>query len=187
MTSCTSAAAAPLRARPIPDPSPPVLADAALEPAPAPDSTFVQGTLAFSLATVDDEFFGPQPTAARDLPDPQTWVTNLAQALVEVMSGTRPAPQVIRWTSPEVYSAVARRSAMAARRQAVRHTAGGSSPGSPSRPGRRAVVRRVRICEPADGVVEACAVVVDSGRVRALALRLVGMDRRWLVTELQVG
>ena len=29
--------------------------------------------------------------------------------------------------------------------------------------------------------------VVDSGRVRALALRLVGMDRRWLVTELQVG
>jgi hypothetical protein len=185
MTSSTSTAAAPLRARPIPDPSPPVLTDAA--PEPAPDSTFVQGTLAFSLATVEDEFFGPQPTAARDLPDPQTWVANLAQALVEVMSGTRPAPQVIRWTSPEVYSAVARRSAMAARRQAVRHTGGGSSPGLPPRPGRRAVVRRVRICEPADGVVEACAVVVDAGRVRALALRLVGVDRRWLVTELQVG
>jgi hypothetical protein len=185
MTSSTSTDAAPLRARPIPDPSPPVLADAA--PEPAPDSPFVQGTLAFSLATVEDEFFGPQPTAARDLPDPQAWVANLAQALVEVMSGTRPAPQVIRWTSPEVYSAVAGRSAMAARRQAVRHTGGGSSPAAPPRAARRAVVRRVRICEPADGVVEACAVVVDAGRVRALALRLVGVDRRWLVTELQVG
>jgi hypothetical protein len=185
MTSSTSAAAAPLHTRPIPDPSPPVLADAA--PEPAPDDTFVQGTLAFSLATVEDEFFGPQPTAARDLPDPQTWVANLAQALVEVMSGTRPAPQVIRWTSPEVYSAVARRSAMAARRQAARHPGDGSRHGAPPRAGRRAVVRRVRICEPADGVVEACAVVVDSGRVRALALRLVGVDRRWLVTELQVG
>lgn len=183
--SSTSTAADPLVTRPIPDPSPPLLPDAALEP--APDTAFVQGTLAFSLAILEDEFFGPQRTAARDLPDPQTWVANLAQALVEVMSGTRPAPQVIRWTSPEVYSAVARRSAMAARRQAARRTGGGSSPGAPPPAGRRAVVRRVRICEPADGVVEACAVVVDSGRVRALALRLVGLDRRWLVTELQVG
>ena len=176
MSTPTPAPAGPLRARPIPDPSPPVLSGAQPEPPPTP---FVQGTLAFSLAVGADEFFGPQPTSARDLPDPQAWVAHLAQALVEVMSGTRPAPQVIRWTSPEVYSTVARRSAMAARRRAAN--------GASVRPGRRAVVRRVRVCEPADGVVEACAVVVDSGRVRALALRLVGVDRRWLVTELQVG
>jgi hypothetical protein len=185
MTTPTTALPAPLRARPIPDPAPPVFTETVSEPQPG--RTFVQGTLAFSLTAGDDDFFGPQPTAARDLPDPQTWVAHLTQALVEVMSGTRPAPQVIRWTSPEVYAAVARRSAMAARRQAARQRSGGAANGTRTSPGRRAVVRRVRVCEPADGVVEACAVVVDSGRVRALALRLVGVDRRWLVTELQVG
>jgi hypothetical protein len=28
---------------------------------------------------------------------------------------------------------------------------------------------------------------MDNGRVRALAMRLTGVDRRWVVTELQVG
>jgi hypothetical protein len=96
----------------------------------------------------------------------------MAQALIEVMSGARPAPQVIRWTTPAVYSAVARRNAVSGRRQIL---------------ARRAIVRQVRICEPADGVVEACAVVVDNGRVRALAMRLTGVDHRWVVSELQVG
>jgi hypothetical protein len=88
------------------------------------------------------------------------------------MSGARPAPQVIRWTTPEVYSAVARRNAAAGRR---------------THPARRAVVRHVRICEPVDGVIEACAVVVDNGRVRALAMRLSGVDHRWVVSALQIG
>jgi hypothetical protein len=49
------------------------------------------------------------------------------------------------------------------------------------------VVRGVRVCEPADGVAEASAVVVDGGRVRALAFRLVGLDGRWRVEALQIG
>ena len=57
--------------------------------------------------------------------------------------------------------------------------------GRPPPEGRR--VRRVRVCEPADGIVEACAVVVSHGRVRALALRLEGLDGRWLVTALTIG
>ena len=52
---------------------------------------------------------------------------------------------------------------------------------------RQAIVRRVLLCEPADGVVEACAVVLDNGRVRALAMRLTGIDRRWVISALQVG
>lgn len=52
---------------------------------------------------------------------------------------------------------------------------------------RPAVVRRVRVQEPADGVVEACAVIVHQDRVRAMALRLRGLDGRWIVTALQVG
>ena len=172
-----------LSVRPIPDLSPPtidsrtVLLDYRMVQNPSP---FIQGTLAIDFTAKYDsaqdpegrEYFGPQRALSRDLPEPNAWVKHIAQALVEVMSGARPAPQVIRWTSPEVYSVVARRNATSGRRKAV---------------ARRALVRRVRICEPVDGVVEACAVVLDNGRVRALAMRLTGVDRRWVVTELQVG
>ena len=170
--------------RAIPDLSPPVIDSrtAVLRET----SPFIQGSLAVdfrcdSNATQDAEdpqdlqdreYFGPQRTLSRDLPEPRAWVRGMAQALVEVMSGARPAPQVIRWTTPEVYAVVARRNAVSGRRAIV---------------ARRALVRRVRTCEPADGVVEACAVVVDNGRVRALAMRLTGVDGRWVVSDLQVG
>ena len=167
-----------IRVRPIPEISPPVIDSrmAVLQEL----SPFIQGTLAIRFtgeydpvkAPDDQRYFGPQRTLASDLPEPEAWVRCIAQALVEVMSGARPAPQVIRWTTPEVYSAVARRNAASSRRTMV---------------ARRAIVRQVRICEPVDGVVEACAVVVDSGRVRALAMRLTGVDRRWVVSALQVG
>ena len=80
---------------------------------------------------------------------------------------------MLRWTTPEVYAVIARRAAVSRHR------------GLPAT--RRATVRRVRVCEPADGVAEASAVVVDGSRVRALAMRLVGLDGRWVVEALQVG
>ena len=170
-----------IQVRPIPDMSPPVVDSRAAVPPEL--SPFIQGTLAISFGgdcdavadprdPRDPEDFGPQRAFSSDLPEPKAWVRYMAQALIEVMSGARPAPQVIRWTTPEVYSAVARRNAASARRTVI---------------ARRAIVRRVRICEPVDGVVEACAVVVDNGRVRAIAMRLIGVDRRWVVSELQVG
>ena len=67
----------------------------------------------------------------------------------------------------------------------ARRAAGEGRRGAPA--AGRAVVRSVRLCEPADGVAEASAVVVDGGRVRALAFRLVGLDGRWRVEALQVG
>jgi len=174
--------------RAIPDLSPPTI-DSRTPAVLQNPSPFIQGTLAMDFSVEYDaaqdardarypghpenpEDFGPQRTLSQDLPEPQAWVRHMAQALVEVMSGARPAPQVIRWTSPEVYSVVARRNAVSGRRALV---------------ARRALVRQVRICAPVDGVIEACAVVVDNGRVRALAMRLTGIDRRWVVSELQVG
>ena len=136
------------------------------------ESEFVQRSLAFDFLA-RDELFAHQLSARAELPDPAPLVAALAQAFVEVMAGLRPPPQVSRWTSPEVYAALCRRAAVATRR------------GPASR--RPAVVRRVRVQEPADGVVEACAVVIQQDRVRALALRLTGLDRRWIVTELSVG
>ena len=140
---------------------------------------YVQDALAVDFAAASDEqFFGPQRTARADLPDPTAWSARITHALLEVMTGVRPAPQVVRWTTPEVYAVVARRSALAARRL---------TEGRAPRTRQRVRVRRVRVCEPADGVVEA-AVVVDHGtRVRAVALRLVGQDGKWRVSALQVG
>ena len=86
--------------------------------------------------------------------------------------GVRPVAQLVRWTSLEVYAGLQRRCAPSGRRPA---------------PGRRAVVRTVRVCLPADGVVEASAVVVARGRVQAVALRLEGLDGRWRMTALELG
>jgi hypothetical protein len=171
----------PIRVRPIPDVSPPTIDSRATVPREL--SPCIQGTLAISFRGSSDAMADPrdpetsapsgrQRTFSSALPEPETWVRHMAQALIEIMSGARPAPQVIRWTTPEIYSSIARRNVASGRRTLV------------TRP---AIVRRVRICEPVDGVIEACAVVVDNGRVRALAMRLTAVDRRWVVSALQVG
>lgn len=167
--------AQPLRILPIPESSPPALhlVPPAETTLPGP-SRFVQGSLAVDFRQVEqDPYFGPQAAATTDLPAAHAWVTSMSQAILEATTGARSASQLIRWMTPEVYAMVSRRAGVAARRGI--------------QPGRRAVVRSVHLCEPADGVLEACAVVLDRGRVRAMALRLSGVDRRWLVTALQLG
>jgi hypothetical protein len=159
--------------RPAPDTRPPIIGadEAWAEPTP-----YTQDALAldFTRSVFDDDDFDRQPTRTSLLPDAEPFVAKISQAIVEVISGQRPAPQLIRHTDPAVYSVLARRALVSARRHA---------PGAR----RAAMVRRVRVCHPVDGVVEACAVVVSHGRVRAIALRLEGLDGRWLVTQVAIG
>ncbi len=122
---------------------------------------------------LDEVEFGPQPTPRADLPEPRTWAGRFVQAVVEVLAGDRPASQLVRWTTTEVYDDVA-----------CRVTPGGR-PGSAVPP--RAVVRSVRVTEPADGVSEVSALVRRGPRVTAVALRLEGMDGRWQCTALELG
>jgi hypothetical protein len=42
------------------------------------------------------------------------------------------------------------------------------------------------ICEPRDGVVEATVVIRNPVRVRAVAIRLEGLDRRWRASAVSV-
>ena len=170
MSSALASSPRRIHVVPLPESRPPVVPPD--EVFARKESEFVQDSLALDFLA-RDELFAHQLSARAELPDPAPLVAALAQAFVEVMAGLRPPPQVSRWTSPEVYAALCRRAAVATRR------------GPASR--RPAVVRRVRVQEPADGVVEACAVVIQQDRVRALALRLTGLDRRWIVTELSVG
>lgn len=123
-----------------------------------------------------DEAFDPQPTRSADLPDPGPWAAQFVQAAVEVGAGLRPPAQLVRWASAEVHAKLCRRAALAARLP---------RPQAAGRPA--ALVRSVRACRPRDGVCEASAVVLDRGRVRAVALRMEGLDGRWQVTELVLG
>lgn len=179
----TTAAVPPIRVLPAPRHAPPGIPlpthrEGRTERARSA-SPYVQDALAVDFAAAsDDQLFGPQPTRACDLPDPQRWAAHIAQGLVEVMHGVRPPSQVMRWTTPEVYAVVARRGSRAARRHGGDHR---------PRATHRTRVTRVLICEPANDVAEASVVLVDGGRVRALALRLVGRDGRWVVSALQVG
>ncbi len=159
-----------LRVVPAPRTAPPIIS---VDELTTTQSPYVQDALAIDYRPDEDEYFDRQRSRSIELPEPNGFAGRLAQALVEVMVGVRPAPQVVRWTSPEVYAVLARRSLVASRR-GLQH-------------GRRPVVRRVRVCEIGDGVVEVAVVVVHPDRVRAIAMRMTGVDHRWVVTTLVVG
>lgn len=140
---------------------------------PARDD-YVQGSLAVDFRQeAYDTFFGPQATATDDLPEARAWADRMIRALLEIYAGTRPVDQLSRWMAPEVRERVARRAQLARRR--------GPQRAQPPR------VRALRECHPADGVCEIAAVVHLDGRVRALALRMSGVDGRWLITALELG
>ncbi|MEJ5946162.1 Rv3235 family protein [Pseudokineococcus basanitobsidens] len=136
-----------------------------------------------------DPLVAARASTHAQLPDPAGTCGALAGAVVEVLSGHRPAAQLVRWTTLEVHAELQRRAALAARLRPARPSRRPSSPSGAgaSRAGRPAVVRRVHVCRPSEGVVEASAVVVDGDRVRAVALRLEGWDRRWRATAVEVG
>ena len=127
-----------------------------------------------------EEEFGPQKTASTMLPAPTPWAGRLVQAVIEVVSGVRPASQLVRWTTAPVYEALCGRVARPL-----------SYPGAGSRNAVNTrlaeVVRSVRVSEPRDGVAEVCAIVQQGPRCRAIALRLEGIDGRWQCTALQIG
>ena len=116
--------------------------------------------------------FGPQPTGTAELPEARGWAGRFAQALVEVLAGDRPLAQLVRWTTTGVYDEV---SGLVA------------GPGVARSDASRGVVRSVHVSEPADGVVEICALVRRGARSTAVALRLEGLDGRWQCTALELG
>lgn len=150
-------------------------------PRPAPTLRLVPDPQALpwrraAAADRDADDFGPQPTCRAELPEPRHWAGRFVQALVEVLAGDRPLPQLVRWTSTEVYEDVAALLPPSNRR------AGGAAEADT-----RAAVRSVHLTEPADGVAEVAATVRRGRRSTAVALRLEGLDGRWQCTALEVG
>lgn len=114
--------------------------------------------------------FGRRRTGRCELPAPGPRAAMAVRTLLEVVVGERPARQVASWVTPRVLAGLENRPAR--QRTAL---------------GRRPMLRSLRVTEPADAVAEVSAVVALGGRVRAVALRLEGLDGRWTVTALHVG
>lgn len=143
-------------------------------PEPASTPRYVQGRLAVDLRhRHDDSFFGPQATSTPDLPEAGPWALRMIRAVLETYEGSRSPDQLSRWVVPEIRERAQRRGLLARRRG--------------RRTGRPPVVRTMLASFPADGVCEVSAVVQADGRVRALAMRMSGVDGRWLITAWELG
>jgi hypothetical protein len=124
-----------------------------------------------------DDYFGYQPTLREHLPDPRPLLENLARAGYEIIVGARDLTQIARWVTDLVYRDLLRRVVLGTRVRRRHNT-----------PVRRPNVSllSVRTCEPRDGVVEGTVILNTGNRVRAVAIRLEGMDGRWRAAVLTV-
>lgn len=149
--------------------------------------TATQGTLALALlprhAPPELPSAGTRPGATvvpidRRLRHTITeWTHRFAQAAVEIVGGDRPASQLLRWTTPDVYADLRRRAQLVAR-------AGGHQPGLARVQSVRPRVLSVHSCFVSDAVVE-CGVHVRHGeRSRAIAVRFERREQRWICTAL---
>lgn len=108
---------------------------------------------------------------------------------VEVLNGYRPAAHLRRLSLPREAAGVVTEALTAARRVAELRRASGRSPRSASRHGRRpdpVAVRRLRLCEPRPGAVEAVVLLVTAERTWALAVRLERHQQSWLTAVLRL-
>jgi uncharacterized protein DUF6459 len=137
-------------------------------------STPADGVIHLRRASPARRISAGSPRTSRDLlPDPQQCTERLAQVIVEVLAGARPAEQLTGLATLEVLRFLARGAARLA-----------ATPGArPQRP----IVASVRISEPCEGVVEASALINTGAGMRALALRLEGIDGQWRCTAVDLG
>jgi hypothetical protein len=131
----------------------------------------------FSHRVAVDDFFGHQPTSTSSLPDPGPLIENLARCVIEVLAGARDLDQVARWITDDVQRHLLHRVVLSARARAAK----GQKTVRPA-----FTIGTVRTSEPADGVVEAVVIVRGRARVRAVAIRLEGLDRRWRASAINV-
>jgi hypothetical protein len=124
-----------------------------------------------------DDFFDQQPTSTAALPDPRPLIENLTRCVIEILAGARELDQIARWLTDDVYRHLLKRVVLSSRARQAKGAAA-------LRP--TFTIGSVIVCEPRDGIVEATVVVRGRARVRAVALRLEGLDRRWRATAVHV-
>lgn len=113
----------------------------------------------------DDSDFGRQPTSRESLPDPRPVAKRYVRAILEVLSGQRQSRQLTKVTTPEVLDQLERLGV--ANGPVVWAT----------------TLRSLHLSEPVPGVAEVCAVLERDSRSTALAMRMAGLDGRWVITS----
>lgn len=148
----------------------------AVAPAPAAPAALGErarrGPVPVALRAVADDHDddrGAVPTI-----DAGRFVHGVGLACVEVVLGRRPVAQLARWVTPDVLEELQVRADLVRRTGVLAHA-------------RRPAARRVRVCPVDAHTAEACLVVDDGVRVRALAARLEAHRGSWRVTTLQLG
>lgn len=127
----------------------------------------------YLVPTPDKEFgeewlhpkFSPIPSALSELPEVSRWSENFVIKVLEVWSGRRSLAQLSRNCHRSVQKQIASQSNITTQ---------------------KCQIRRIYINQPIDGVVEATATLRVGDRVRSLSLRLEGVDKRWICTELNL-
>jgi hypothetical protein len=137
-----------------------------------------QGTLALDLLPRQDPpVAAVVPIGRQRRRGAQAWAQRFVQAAVEIVGGDRPASQLLRWTSADVFADLNRRAQLVAR-------AGGHAPGRARVQPVRPRVLSVHTCFVTDDVLETSIHVRYGERSRALAARFEARQDRWVCTAL---
>jgi hypothetical protein len=149
-----------------------------LDPVPV---AAVQGSLALDLLR---SVPAPAEPRLRAVPEPdgcteevRAWAARFARAVVEVIGGDRPLPQLLRWTSPRVYAELGRRVRILAQARPVGQQTRTIVP----------QVLSVHVSQPVATGAEISVHVRYGQRSRAIAARLERRDDRWTCTDLRIG
>ena len=126
----------------------------------------------------NSETFGPQPTPTSELPDPEEFARTLVGGMIECVHGLREPIQFTRHVTDDVYRAL---SARVHRMNVAEQQVRGARKRKKVRP--QFTLGNVVLSNPRDGIVEASVVVHGPARVRAVALRIEGLDQRWQATS----
>ena len=124
-----------------------------------------------------DELFDYQPTGTEALPPAKEFVEMFIPQVLETIHGLREIRTCGKNMTQTVFNAIEARAVSAKLRSQVA-----------KEPSPRPVfaLGNVIISEPRDGVCEAAAVVHGPTRVRAVALRMEGLDNNWKATSFRM-
>lgn len=123
------------------------------------------------------DFFGPQYNSTSELPNPEASLKALATGVVEVIAGSRPIDQLSRLLTEEVYQRLSHRARLARQnREAL---------------GQKTLhqnfsVHNMMNASPRDGVIESVVLLNSQRRIRAVTIRLEGINNRWRATAVSV-
>ena len=104
-----------------------------------------------------------RPSALSELPDLDEWVGKYVVSAVEICGGKRPLQQLARWSHRKVYTQLT-------------GLVGTWKP--------LPKIRKMYISQPLEGIAEVTITLRFDQRVRCLALRFEGADKKWTCTEL---